>query len=238
MGCHSSLESRLSHLHLSDQNSAAVDVEDLAGDEAGPGGTEKHNWPGDLFGLGGAAERNKVQRFLGRDWIAQGSSGHFRPHPSWSHAVAQDPLGRELGREALGEGEQSALAGGVVGVEGLAALCGGGGDEDDVAAARSLRSGCRSICTVADWTRPKTLERLMPSVVDHCDARIVAMGWSCGGQMPWLTMRMSRRSKTLMAAATRAWPSSMVARSCRMARQWASPPHSATSAVAWSAAER
>jgi hypothetical protein len=45
-----------------------------------------------------------------------------------------DALADEFGGEAFGEADEGAFGGGVVGVEGFAALAGGGADENDVAA--------------------------------------------------------------------------------------------------------
>ena len=121
-------------LRSTDEDRAAVDVEDFAGDEAGEGGAEKENRGGDLVDVGGAAEGDERQQLFGRFGVAEDSDGHLGGDPAGGDAVAVDSLGDEFGGEALGEADESAFAGGVVGVEGLAALAGGGADEDDVAA--------------------------------------------------------------------------------------------------------
>src|ERR1019366_9078669 len=61
-------------------------------------------------------------------------SGHLGVGPAGGDAVGVDAVGGELGGERLGEGDDGALGGGVVGVASLATLAGGGGDEDDVSA--------------------------------------------------------------------------------------------------------
>src|SRR6266566_6382490 len=119
---------------LADQDCAAVDVEDLAGDEAGEGGAKEQNRRGDLVNVRGAAQRDERQQLLGRFGVAKDIGGHLGGDPAGGDAVAVNALADEFGGEALGEADESALGGGVVGVEGLASLAGGGTDEDNVAA--------------------------------------------------------------------------------------------------------
>ena len=111
---------------LAYKNCSAVDVEDLAGDEAGEGGAEEEDGCGDLVDVGGTAEWDQGQQLLGRFGLAEDSDGHFGGDPSGGDAVAVDALGDEFGRKAFGEADESALGGGVVGVERFAALAGGG----------------------------------------------------------------------------------------------------------------
>src|SRR2546422_11602401 len=59
---------------------------------------------------------------------------HLRIHPSRRDAVDRDVARRELDGEGLGERDDGALGGGVVGVERLAPLAGGGRHEYDPAA--------------------------------------------------------------------------------------------------------
>ena len=75
----------------------------------------------------GAAEGDGGHHFFRRFGVVEGSGGHLGGDPAGGYAVAVDSGGDELGGEALGEGDEGAFAGGVVGVEGLAALGGGGG---------------------------------------------------------------------------------------------------------------
>ena len=119
---------------LADEDCAAVDVEDFAGDEAGEGGAEEENGRGDLVDVGGTAERNQGQQLLGRFWIAKDVGGHLGGDPAGGDAVAVDALADEFGGETFGEADEGSLGGGVVGVEGFAALAGGGADEDDMSA--------------------------------------------------------------------------------------------------------
>ena len=149
---------------LADEDCAAVDVEDLAGDEAGEGGAEEEDGRGDLVDVGGAAERDEGQQLLGRFGMAKDIGGHFGGDPAGSDAVAVDALGDEFGGEAFGEADEGAFGGGVVGVEGFAALAGGGADEDDVASGVAVASGWDCIWATAARTTPKTLSRLMPRV--------------------------------------------------------------------------
>src|SRR2546422_10142595 len=58
---------------------------------------------------------------------------HLRIHPSRRDAVDRDVARRELDGEGLGERDDGALGGGVVGVERLAPLAGGGRHEYDPA---------------------------------------------------------------------------------------------------------
>ena len=88
------------------------------------------------------------------------------------------------------------------------ALAGCGGDEDDVASgslqmdaacgelAWTPARGRVSIWAEAAWTRPKTLSTLMDWVRRHWAEVMLTIGASIGGQMPWLTMSMSRSPKT------------------------------------------
>src|SRR5882757_3389453 len=119
---------------LADEDCAAVDVEDFAGDEAGEGGAEEENGRGDLVDVGGTAKRDQGQQLLGRFWIAKDVGGHLGGDPAGGDAVAVDALADEFGGEAFGEADEGSFGGGVVGVEGFAALAGGGTDENDVAA--------------------------------------------------------------------------------------------------------
>ncbi len=116
------------------QDGAAVDVEDFAGDEAGEGSAQEEDGAGELVDVRGAAEGDGGHHFFRRFGVVEGSGGHLGGDPAGGYAVAVDSGGDELGGEALGEGDKGAFAGGVVGVEGFAALGCGGGDEDDVAA--------------------------------------------------------------------------------------------------------
>ena len=70
---------------------------------------------------------------LGHLGIAEDLCRGVGGDPAGSDAVAVDALADEFGGEAFGEADESAFGGGVVGVEGFAALAGGGADEDDVA---------------------------------------------------------------------------------------------------------
>lgn len=119
---------------LTYEHGAAVDVEDLPGDETGPVGAEKEDGTGDLVGAGDSPQGDGGQHLLGRLGVREGSGGHVGGDPAGGDAVGVDAVAGELAGEAFGEAEEGAFAGGVVGVEGLAALGGGGGDEDDVAA--------------------------------------------------------------------------------------------------------
>src|SRR5258708_11119222 len=84
--------------------------------------------------MGGTAKRDKGQQLLGRFWIAKDVGGHLGGDPAGGDAVAVDALADEFGGEAFGEADEGSLGGGVVGVEGFAALPGSGADENDVAA--------------------------------------------------------------------------------------------------------
>ena len=125
---------------LADEDCAAVDVEDLAGDEAGEGGAEEEDGSSDLVDVGGTAERDQGQQLFGRFGVAKDTGRHFGGDPSGGDAVDVNSLPDEFAGEAFGEADESAFGGGVVGVEGFAALGCGGGDQDDVAAASR---GCR-----------------------------------------------------------------------------------------------
>ena len=119
---------------LADEDGSSVGVEDLAGAEAGVGSAEEEDRTGNLVGIGDAAERDGGVDASGDGGVGEGGGGHVGGDPAGSDAVGVDALRGELGGEALGEGDEGALAGGIVGVEGLAARGGGGGDVDDVAA--------------------------------------------------------------------------------------------------------
>ena len=73
------------------------------------------------------------QQLLGRFGIAKDIDRHLGCDPAGGDAVSVDALCNEFRREAFGEADESAFGGGVVGVEGFAALTGGGADEHDVA---------------------------------------------------------------------------------------------------------
>ena len=63
--------------------------------------------------------------------------------PAGGDAVGVNALGSEFGGERLGERNEGAFAGGVIGVAGFAALAGGGRDEHDVTAAAVFRPWAR-----------------------------------------------------------------------------------------------
>src|SRR5260370_42006798 len=120
---------KISHMGryiLADEHCAAVDVEDLAGDEAGEGGAEEEDRRGDLVDVRGAAQRDEGQQLLGRFGVAKDTGGHLSADPAGGDAVAVDGLADEFRGEALGEAEDSALGGVVVGGESVAAVSGGG----------------------------------------------------------------------------------------------------------------
>ena len=81
-------------LRLADEDSAAVDVEDFAGDEAGEGGAEEEDGPGDLVDVRGAAEGDERQQLLGRLGVVEDIGGHLGGDPAGGDAVAVDSLAR------------------------------------------------------------------------------------------------------------------------------------------------
>ena len=126
---------------LAGEDGAAVDVKDFAGDEAGERSTEEEDGAGDLHDVAGAADGDGGVHPGGDFGVSEDGVGHLGPGPAGSDAVGVDAVRSEFGGEALGEGDERAFAGGVVGVEGLATLAGGGGNQNDVAAGTSVDGG-------------------------------------------------------------------------------------------------
>ncbi len=89
-------------LRLADEDSSAVDVEDLTRDEAGEGCTEKEDRCGDLVDVSGTAERDQRQQVLGRFGIAKDIDRHLGGDPAGGDAVDVDSLCDEFRREAFG----------------------------------------------------------------------------------------------------------------------------------------
>src|SRR5205823_5887821 len=115
-----------------DQYSATIDVENLAGDKAGVLGTKKEYGRGALFRRGGAAQRNGGINFFADHRIIERRRGHVSGDPAGSNAVDADAMGRELGGESFDHADERALAGGIVAVQGFTPLTGGRADEHDV----------------------------------------------------------------------------------------------------------
>ena len=124
-----------------DEDGAAVDVEDFAGDEAGERGAEEEDRAGDLVDVAGTADGDGGVDAGGDFGISEDGVGHLCPGPAGGDAVGVDAVWGEFGGEALGERDERALAGGVVRVACFAALAGRGRDEDDVAASASRMQG-------------------------------------------------------------------------------------------------
>src|SRR5207248_4495238 len=116
-----------------DQYSATINVENLAGDEAGVLSTQKKNGRGNLFRRGGAAQRDGGINFFADDGIVERRRGHASGHPAGGNAVDANAVGGKLSGESLDHADERALAGGIVAVQGFAALSGSGADEHDVA---------------------------------------------------------------------------------------------------------
>src|SRR5438105_15619692 len=107
-----------------DQYSATINVENLAGDEAGVLSTQKKNGRGDLFWRGGAAQRDGGINFFADDGIVERRRGHVGGDPAGRDAVDADAMRGELGGESFDHADDGALAGGIVAVERFAALPG------------------------------------------------------------------------------------------------------------------
>jgi hypothetical protein len=130
-------------LRLADEYRATVDVEDLAGDEAGEGSAEEEDGCCDLFDVRGAAEGDQGEELLRYLGVVEDVFGGFGGDPAGGDAVAVDALADEFCGEGFGEADEGAFGGGVVGMESFAALAGGGADEDDVASGGGSRLGVR-----------------------------------------------------------------------------------------------
>src|SRR5438105_7904782 len=116
-----------------DQYSATINVENLAGDEAGVFGAQEEHGRGDLFRRGGAAQRDGGINFFADDGIVERRRGHVGGDPAGGDAVDANAMGSELSGESFDHADERALAGGIVAVERFAALPGGGADEHNVA---------------------------------------------------------------------------------------------------------
>ena len=120
-------------LRLADEYRATVDVEDLAGDKAGEGSAEEEDRCCDLFDVCGTPEGDQGEEFLRYLGVIENFCCGVGGDPAGGDAVAVDALADKFGGETLGEADEGAFGGGVVRVEGLAALAGSGADEDNVA---------------------------------------------------------------------------------------------------------
>ena len=163
------------------EHGASINVEDLAGDEPSVRSAKKEDGAGNFVDVSGAAERDQRHRFLGRGRVSKGSGGHLGRDPARGDAVGENTLWGKLRRQRFRERDEGALRGGVVGMEGLTALCGGRGDKDDMASrdAGDLRAGEH----VRDGGLDKAEDALQinskgryPLIVGHGSNGLV-MGW-------------------------------------------------------------
>ena len=79
--------------------------------------------------------------------IGERRGGHVGRDPAWRDAIDADAVRRELGCQAFGHANDGAFAGGVVGVEGFAALACGGADENNMG--RPAGGAFGQVCCVA-----------------------------------------------------------------------------------------
>ena len=106
--------------HLLARRDAAVDVEDLPGDESAGRRAEEERRPDDIVGLSDAAQRNPVDDLRARDGIVEPVVGHRRAHDGRRDAVDGDPVPRELHRVLLHQHDEPALGAAVGGIAAIA----------------------------------------------------------------------------------------------------------------------
>src|SRR2546426_3723716 len=96
---------------------AARNADDLAGDEAGVVAREERNGAGQVLRLADAAERNGFGKGFEQLFRAGRTFGHAgqqrRVGGAWAYHVHGDAVAGVLTGDGLGEGPQSALAGGI-----------------------------------------------------------------------------------------------------------------------------
>src|SRR2546430_13242034 len=125
------------------EHAPPVHVQNLARNVPGQVGAEKHDGPRTVLGACHATERDRpLDVLLAPSRVPRiRRRRHLRVDPSRRHAVHVDPARRELDREGLGERDDRALGGRVVGVEGLAPLPRRRRDEHDLPTVRKERNG-------------------------------------------------------------------------------------------------
>src|SRR5260370_5582268 len=153
------------------QHTPAVHIQDFAGDIPRQVRAQEDDRSGNVVGTGHTSKWNRARDCplpLSRFPLIR-LLRHLGIYPSRRHAVDGDTR-RELDGERLGERNDRAFGGGVVGVERLAALARCGGDKDDLAIVPPHQVGNRGTAHVADGVVVGP-PGLLPLRVRHGDER-------------------------------------------------------------------
>ena len=118
---------------------AAVNLDNLAGDVAGEVAGQESGHVGDVFHLSAAAQGNLLDPFLA-NFVGQGG-GHGCFDEARGNGVGTDAAAAHLLGNALGQGDEAGLGGGVVALSGVAMNAYDTGHVDDAAAALAHHDG-------------------------------------------------------------------------------------------------